>query len=419
MRLPRSFLAAAGASALAAALVSGGPATAALAGAAPAAAAPPTTYAPVYLQRPTGPFPTGTALVHLRDAHRVDPLDPAGRTRELMVQLWYPALPFGPRAPYAPPKEAAALDAGYAGPGAFDGTTVSRLRAPVLPGRHRVILMSHGLCASRTDTTAINQQFASLGYVVAAIGQTHESPTVEFPGGRVESTTDPEFCAAGADPFSARYQAVLERLLAVRVADARFVLDALARIDAGRVRADASGVRLPRGLAHSLNTRAVGMFGHSFGGGTAAAMAAADRRVVAGVNLDGFVIGPVKDTGLRKPFLVVGSGYHDMEFDPSWASFLPKLTGWHRWFQYVGAGHYRFMDFGGSTHQWGLDTTLRTQNPQAWAESFGDVDDRTSQALTVRVTTAFFQRFLRGIPQRILRHPGAVYPQLVDRTPTI
>ena len=383
------------------------------AAAAPPAAAPPTTFPPVYLQHPTGPLPTGTTLLHLRDESRVDGLDPAGGTRELMVQLWYPAFPLGARAPYAPPKEAAFLDAGYAGPGAFDGTTVSRLNAPPIPGRHKVILMAHGLCASRTDTTAINQQLASLGFVVAAIGATHESALVEFPGGRTVTTSDPDFCAVGTDPFSAHGRAVLKRLIDVRVQDASFVLDELTKINRGTTKADDSGRALPRGMKGTLDTRRVGMFGHSFGGGTAVEVAAKDPRVVAAANLDGFVPGDVQDTGLAKPTLFLGSDYHDPAYDPTWGAVLPKLTGWHRWLRYEGAGHYRFMDFGGSTHRWGLDTTLPAQDPEAWRTSFGDVPDERSQALVVRVTSAFFVKFLYGLPAPVLDRPSAFYPELV------
>jgi dienelactone hydrolase len=379
------------------------------------------TDAAITLPRPTGPYPTGTTLLHLTDQRRVDPLDPAGRDRELMVQLWYPARPStAPIAPYAPPLEAAALQAAYLGPdpapqGAFAGPTNSRTNAPAVPGRHRVVLYEHGLCGARTDNTAASEQLASLGFVVAAIGVTHESPAVEFPGGRVESTSDPAFCAAG-DPNDPADVAVLNHLLVTRVADARFVLDQLELVN--RRDPDTAHRPLPRGLAGSLDTRHAGMFGHSFGGGTTAAVLAADRRFAAGIDLDGFVIGPVARTGLRTPFLVLSSSYHDEAYDPTWAAFLPRLTGWHRWFRLDDAGHYRFIDLGGSVHKWGLDA-LRTQDPETWRLVFGDVDDARSQHTTTRVVAAFFQHWLHARPEPILDHPTAHDPGLTDLTGTI
>lgn len=386
----------------------------------PAPAAAEDTDVAITLARPTGPFRTGTTLIHLRDQNRVDPLDPRQRRREVMAQLWYPALPAPerPLAPYAPPGETAALDAAYPDPvpvGAFAATTHSRLRAPVRPGTHKVVFFHHGICASRTDTTAVNEQLASLGFIVVALASTHESLAVEFPGGRVETTTDRSFCETGRDPFSPTNQAILRRLLDVRVADIRFVLDQLDRVNRG-ANPDASGVPLPRGLARSMDTSRVGIFGHSFGGGTAAAVIHEDPRFVAGINLDGLVVGQVVQAGLDRPFLVVGSSYHGPDQDPSWAEFLPRLTGWHKWLRVNDAGHYRFIDFGGSVRKWGLEAAIKPAAPETWRLNFGDIGDRTSQEIVIGLTSAFFARFLLGRPSPLLACPSAFYPQLEDRT---
>lgn len=340
-----------------------------------------------------------------------------------MAQLWYPALPAPdrPLAPYAPPGETAVLEANYPDDvpdGAFAATTHSRLRAPVLPGTHKVVFFHHGICAFRTDTTAVNEQLASLGFIVVALANTHESPAVEFPGGRVETTTDPSFCATGGDPFSPGNQAILQRLLDVRVADTRFVLDQLERINRG-ANPDASGRPLPRGLARSMDTSHVGIFGHSFGGGTAAAVMHTDPRFVAGVNLDGLVVGAVVQSGLDRPFLVLGSSYHEPAQDESWAEFLPRLTGWHRWFRVNDAGHYRFIDLGGSVRKWGLEEAIKPLDPETWRLNFGDIDDRPSQEIVISLTSAFFERFLRGRPSPILIRPSAFFPQIEDRTALI
>jgi predicted dienelactone hydrolase len=388
---------------------------------APASAAPDSADADVAvtLPRPSGPYLTGTTLLHLRDAGRVDPLDPEHGDRELMAQLWYPARSAAgrPFAPYAPPGETAVLQATYPIPaGAWNATTHSRLRAPVQRGVHKVVFFYHGLCTFRTDTTAINEELASRGFIVVALANTYESSAVQFPDGRVETFSDQAFCNAGGDPFSAENQAILNRLLEVRVADTRFVLDQLGRVNRGE-NPDASGGPLPPGLAGSMDTRRVGMFGHSFGGGTAAAVMHADRRFVAGVDLDGFIIGPVATAGLDRPFLLLGSSYHDTVFDPSWATFLPALTGWHRWFQLADAGHFRFIDFGGSVRKWGLEEDLKPTEPEQWRLNFGDIDDALSQEIVIRLTVSFFAHFLHREPAPILHRPSDFYPELTDRTP--
>jgi hypothetical protein len=145
---------------------------------------------------------------------------------------------------------------------------------------------------------------------------------------------------------------------------------------------------------------------------------------VAGVNLDGLVVGPVRQAGLDRPFLVLGSSYHDIVakpdtvLDESWVDFLPRLTGWHRWLRVNDAGHYRFIDVGGSVRKWGLDF-LRTAQPETWRTVFGDIDDRLSQEILVNLTSAFFARFLVGVPSPLLLCPTAFYPLVEDRTALI
>jgi hypothetical protein len=64
------------------------------------------------------------------------------------------------------------------------------------------------------------EELASHGYVVAAVNHTFDSGVVEFPGGRVE-IQNPDALTDS------------DRLLSVRVADVRFILDQLVVLAAG------------------------------------------------------------------------------------------------------------------------------------------------------------------------------------------
>src|SRR5262245_43075918 len=63
------------------------------------------------LPEPTGAHRVGTTSLHLIDAGRPDALAPTERSRELMVQLWYPAAPNScePVATYLPAATSAAV----------------------------------------------------------------------------------------------------------------------------------------------------------------------------------------------------------------------------------------------------------------------------------------------------------------------
>ncbi len=59
-----------------------------------------------YLPEPTGRYPAGTASVWLTDTSRPDPWVSGVNARELMISLWYPAVPTGGRrARYMTPAE--------------------------------------------------------------------------------------------------------------------------------------------------------------------------------------------------------------------------------------------------------------------------------------------------------------------------
>ena len=198
----------------------------------------------------------------------------------------------------------------------------------------------------------------------------------------------------------------------------RFVADQLEALDAG-TNPDADGHALPAGMAGSLNTAAMGIYGHSFGGATAAAVLATDSRFVGGIDLDGFIIGPTATAGLSKPFLVVAATEHDTALDPSWATFLPALQGWREWLRLANSGHYRFMDLGGSPAALGLSTTLKARDPTTWAQVFGDIDDASSQVIVRDLVSGFFNQFLRGKPSATLSDPTGTLPELEDLTPTL
>jgi predicted dienelactone hydrolase len=265
--------------------------TAAFALAAPAASATQRIVPPPL----PGRTPVGTTTLHLIDPSRSDPSFVSGK-RELMVQLWYPASrATGPLAPYMPAKQARlfARLAGLAPTVITSIRTRAHLDATIAPGRHPVILYSPGSSEMRSDATALVENLASSGYVVVTIDHTHESELVQFPDGKIVRGS---FGDTGAPSNT--------RAVTVRVADVRIVLGRLAQLN----RAGHFVGRLD--LAHT------GMFGFSPGGATAAAAMLVDPRIKAGADLDGSLYGPVRKTGLTRPFLEPRVLAHDPSIKP-------------------------------------------------------------------------------------------------------
>jgi len=305
------------------------------------------------LPRPTGPYQIGVVNLHLIDSSRPDPYNPPQPYRELMVSVVYPAQHAAqyPRAPLMTPAVSAGFNAlaGLYSYNVPEGTTIDfsaiktfeRTGAPAAPGRFPVVLYSPGLGDVRSWDSVLVDQLASEGHIVVTIDPTYETSAVEFPDGRIASSRLLQMDAqAVADGTETQFLETV--VLGTRVADAKFVLDTLARLADGQD-PDAEHAPLPAGLRAALDLGRVGMFGHSGGGFTTLEAMYEDPRIKAGINMDGTLeydfgaptdtnFSPVAVHGLTKPFLILSSDATDActaADDPSCAAVLAHSTGWH------------------------------------------------------------------------------------------
>jgi hypothetical protein len=373
----------------------------------PAAAAVPAAAAaaPVQLTlpAPTGPDRIGVVSLHLVDPARRDPWVPAHPVRQLMISIWYPARDAAryPAAAWLPPAAAAHFLHGMNIPPALVRLPVTdgHQGAPVdrRAGRLPVVLFSPGSRQDRTSDTALVEDLASHGYAVVTLDHTHDSGEVQFPDGQLAVSTLP--------PDS---DAVNTEATAVREADVRFVLDELARLDAGH-NPDVDHHPLPRGLAGDLNLAETGMFGFSIGGAATANAMHDDSRIKAGIDLDGTVWGPVAGTGLDRPFLFISSQDNGRDVDPTWAALWAHLRGWRLDLRLAGTQHLSFSDGMALYPQAAAALGL---SPAQLAQLVGTIG--AGRAITVQraYIRAFFDRWLRHRDSRLLDKPSPRYPEM-------
>lgn len=276
------------------------------------------------LPAPTGPHPVGREVLHLVDQSRIDPWVPTG-PRELMISVWYPAAAHGGRRlPYATAEESRLMLE------SVNVTTVppdtltrvlphARTGAPPLRTARRLplIVLSPGFSDPRFMLTTLAEDLAGRGYVVAAVDHTYEGSGITFPDGRVTGCL---LCER--DDRDGR------AIVANRVRDISFVLDRLL-----------AHPRYGRMIDHDR----IGMAGHSMGGATAAATMLADRRVDAGINLDG---GFQQSFGsdLARPFLMMSAGPDPQSTHVDWNAAWSHLTGWRRWLTVPRMDHRSYSD---------------------------------------------------------------------------
>ena len=243
---------------------------------------------------PTGPNKVGTRTLDLLDVDRSDPYLETGQNRELLVRFWYPTASNKECRP-APYTSAAVWE--YLGrlvqvaPPRVK--TNSCLDSPIAAGIHPVVVFTHGYTGTFTDYTFLFEDLASRGYVVASVAHTFESTAVQFPNGRLATSTLGSHLAKTLQMD----EPSTTLAVAVRLGDLKFVMNELEHLN-GSVKGPFFG---------AFDMSRVALAGHSLGGMTAMLGVEMEPRFGAAVSLDGVApsawFGPT-----RKPIMLLVAG---------------------------------------------------------------------------------------------------------------
>jgi dienelactone hydrolase len=263
----------------------------------------------ISLPEPTGGHVVGTITYHWVDRSRPDGLTPDPHDdRQIMVGLFYPAAEKaeGEPAPYVPELEM--LRAGFmtdqrdvphqiAQQIAVRGCVVTHAFANVPVAATAtgfpLVLISPGGNVSRHSHTALAEDLASHGWVVAVISHLHSGWDVFPEGGFVMSSPYWQGSEGASEAELAQLDDELASMLA---ADAVFTLDRLSGLSA----ADPSGR-----LTGRIDTTRVAVVGHSRGGSTVGRACHVEPRFGACVIFDNIGPEPETETGLSQPQLTI------------------------------------------------------------------------------------------------------------------
>ena len=360
------------------------------------------------LPAPTGSYGVGRMEYDWIDQSRTDPLAPrAGTKRELVVWAWYPAVRMSGAkvAPYLPPTWAQLSDQqhGSFGQLLFQSSdsiqTHSIENAPLATAsaRYPVLIFEPGLGNIPTQYTTLLEDLASHGYIIFAITPTYSSDVVVFPDGRVASAT-----VVGKPSDASNVQTTGNRLVTVWAQDVIFVMNQLGRLNA------TPGTT----WSQHLDLTRLGVFGHSFGGATAAQVCQMDTRCKAGIDLDGDLFGSVVQTGLEKPFLVIQSDQGSCStsdcrsFQGEIQAILRTVPSGERYSLSIkGTQHFNFSDY------------AVYFSPARVLGALGSIDGVRGLQITRTYVRAFFDTFLNQTPSTLLLGPESAYPEVQFLTP--
>ncbi|KAF5974357.1 platelet-activating factor acetylhydrolase [Fusarium coicis] len=292
---------------------------------------------------PPGPYNVAVKNFELIDTNRIDTFAPNPDTkRRLVVSAYLPIdSQYGCKdevVPYVPALTAEAYGK-VAGALGLPDNIVKDFEmkvcniSSVKPKRfhkpnkdYPVALFSPGYQGSRLVYGAMARSLASLGYIILTVDHTYEAFVVEFPDGT--AATAAEF----PDNMNSTY-----RQLEVRTKDESFVISQLCNHTlVEQVFGDFPG---------TFNPDKVAVYGHSFGGSTAAVTAQRDSRVIGGLNFDGPMYGSVVQDGLKRtPYILVGTNMTAPDPVPGWNAFYDKIDAPKMEMVVKHTRHYTFTD---------------------------------------------------------------------------
>jgi len=366
----------------------------------------------ITLPTPTGPFAVGRAIYDWTDDATLDKLAPVpGTKRELLVWIWYPSTAGQSVATddYVPARTRAAVGPSglfklltrdlskVHGHSTRDSDVSRQMRT------YPVVIMRGGASLEVWNYSTLAEDLASHGYVVVGFDAPYRTLSVAFPDGRVLTRTaenDPELCEGLAQAPQA---VCVNRVMSAWIADSAFVLDRLERLN----RNDDSGRFTGR-----LDMTRVGIFGHSFGGATAAQFCHDDSRCKAGIDVDGQPFGSVVREGLHQPFMFLlsdqgnSSDPVDGQIAANIQSIYDRLPSDGRLRVAIRGGyHFGFSDDGTLLKSHIVLRTLRVLGVVG-------IDGRRQLAVTTYCVHSFFDAYLKGTNDSRLKISSAVFPEI-------
>ncbi len=345
---------------------------------------------------PTGPFQVATRTFVLAEAGVEETYgDAPGSTRLIPVQVWYPAkVPAGVEPlPWLPDFDAVgpALARRQGFPGFFLDHT-RNVASHTYPegefysGTIPVIVYSHGWTGFRGIALNQMESLASHGFMVLAPDHTYGAIAAVFGDGRVVPL-DPDALPDPEEVSPDDYEEAATTLVATFAGDITAIVDALAEGPDG-----------PFGeVAAHADLSALGVYGHSTGGGAAVRFCLVDDRCTAVLGLDPWVE-PIPDRIVAKelqiPSLFMRSDeWRDIPNDGRLRGLAERSPSISYWVGIEGAGH---NDFVMTPILSPVASMLGLKGPIPADRVIPIIDD---------YLTGFFDRYLFGVGGAVLDEP--------------
>jgi predicted dienelactone hydrolase len=281
------------------------------------------------LPTPTGEYHVGVTYLAFVDNDRLELFDNSQESnREITVKAWYPSDNTSDPEPYLLPAEVEIATKYFQFPEIYKSLETNASRdVPVSSKKEQypVLIFSHGFGEHYSQNSILMEELASHGYIVFSISHHYECKFSSFPDGRVIyidmksqrfqtimlEQQNPKAMALLQQMYNAtndeeRKKALMETsntLPTILTESPKYWAEDIAFLIDGME--DIAGANMI--FKGRLEIDRIGIFGMSLGGLASSEICLTDKRVKAGISLDGGLYGTLIERELEIPFMYLNS----------------------------------------------------------------------------------------------------------------
>jgi len=324
-------------------------------------------YVPVVnLPKPSGNSKVGTVIMDFINPGRTNILTGKKERQKIAAQFWYPAADTKGRqcAAWMRNRKMAGLFAKYEGlPDVFGQFTMvktnSYLNAPLADTteKYPVILFSGGGGMFSGQNVIQMEELASNGFIVVAVSHPLDDFATLYSDGTIAGYDDQLSDAINADMSQAiRYMKdkyktnvatpemqrttisaakLSDEEVRVWAQDLSFIADQIIKMNGGSIESIFQG---------KIDTKELGVFGHSLGGAAAGQTCLTDNRFKAFINMDGTPFGDTVNQLINQPFMILETGLDSNIKFRAGDGYSPKQKNYLT-VSIAGTEHMNFTDF--------------------------------------------------------------------------
>jgi len=372
----------------------------------------------ITLPKPSGRYLTAVTYLGFVDESRKELFDGSGRSyREMTIKAWYPTDRQSDSEPYLLDAEQEFVMNYLQFPAMFKGLRTNSGRdLPVSAGdsRYPILIFSHGWGEHYAQNTILMEELASHGYIVFSIAHHYECKFASYPDGRLIPIDmgNPRFQKIMKEQMNASALGHFEKLKKSNSDEERKQVfremsEALPTllIESSKSWAEDIGFFIAQlntmnnddsRFQNKLDLDRIGVFGMSLGGLATSVICSMDKRIKAGLNMDGAFPEASVHGKYHTPFL-----YLSGERYLGCGSFLVSQTEQDGYALSVkGSDHYNFTDY--SVYPIPMVRPL-----------LGPIEGQRPIDIMNEIVRAFFDKYVKGRDEIDLVKVAERYPEIV------